>query len=257
MRAYFPFETVKEGVLATSAELYGVSFRRVARFDTWHPSVECYEILDGDAVVARFYLDMHPREGKYKHAAMMHVAEGVAGETLPEAALVCNFPEPTDTDRALLLHDQVTTFFHEFGHLLHHLFAGGQRFLAFSGSARSTTSSRCPASCTRSGPGTPNVLRTFAVHVETGEPIPEEVVATLRSAEEYGKAMHALQQMFYALLSLSYYDRDPSAIDVTRVMVELKQELLPTVHEEGTHFHAPSDTSTATPRSTTRICGPW
>ena len=238
VRFYFPYEKVKQGVLETSSTLYGLSFAKVESFDSWHPSVECYDVVDGGEVLARFYLDMHPREGKFKHAAMMHVVAGTAGGPLPEAALVCNFPEPSADDPALLLHDQVTTFFHEFGHLLHQLLAGKQRFLAFSGISTEHDFVEVPSQMYEEWAWNLDVLRTFAVHVETGETISSEMVATMRAAEEYGKALHTMQQMYYARLSLTFYDRDPADLDLTREMIDLKRELLLTRHEEGTHFHA-------------------
>ncbi|MEM8713355.1 MAG: M3 family metallopeptidase, partial [Planctomycetota bacterium] len=138
VRPYFAYESVKNGVLRTTEALFGVEIRRAEDAEVWHPSVECYEVLEGGKLSARFYLDMFPRDAKFKHAAMFQIYGGVAGpngetpERLPEAALVCNFPEPKDGDPALLLHDQVTTLFHEFGHLLHHLFSV-QAFHGFAG----------------------------------------------------------------------------------------------------------------------------
>jgi thimet oligopeptidase len=82
------------------------------------------------------------------------------------------------------------------------------------------------------------VLSGFATHHETGEPIPAEMIVRMRAAEEYGKGMHVMQQMFYARLSLAYYNRDPGGVDVTADMVALKQEMLPTPHTEGTYFSA-------------------
>ena len=125
VRPYFAYNSVKEGILRTTEALFGVEIKLVEDIELWHDSVECYDVFEGDKRTARFYLDMFPRESKFKHAAMFQVYSGVNGtvDRVPEAALVCNFPEPTDSDPALLLHDQVTTCFHEFGHLLHHLFA--------------------------------------------------------------------------------------------------------------------------------------
>ena len=238
VRPYFAYERVKQGVLETSARLYGVEFRPNPDVEVWHPSVACYALVDGDDVVARFYLDMHPRDDKYKHAAMFDVTEGFAGGALPEAALVCNFPEPTDSDPALLVHDQVRTFFHEFGHLLHHLFAGRQRFLSFAGISTEHDFIEAPSQMYEEWAWSPDVLRSFALHHETGEPLPEEMMRRLRAAEEYRKGMNVLGQMVFALLSLTYYDRDPAGIDLAETLIALKRELSPIPHEEGNNFHA-------------------
>jgi thimet oligopeptidase len=92
VRSYFPLERVRAGVLDTAARLFGLEFRRDTATPVWHPSVETWEVREAGQPVGRFFLDLHPRTGKYKHAAMFPLTDGLAGETLPEAALVCNFP---------------------------------------------------------------------------------------------------------------------------------------------------------------------
>ena len=238
VRPYFAYRNVRDGVLATSAALFGVEFRRDRERPVWHPSVECYEVVDGERVVARLFLDMHPRPNKYKHAAMFDLRAGIEGEALPEAALVCNFPEPRGDDPALLLHQDVTTFFHEFGHLLHHLFAGRQRYLSFSGIATEWDFVEAPSQMYEEWAWDAGVLANFARHHRTGEPIPPELVARLRAAEEYGKGTHVSVQMFYAALSLALHDRDPAGLDPMALLVELKRASLPFPHEPGSHFVA-------------------
>ncbi len=238
VRPYFAYENVRDGVLATSAALYDVAFRRDEGAQRWHDDVEVWEIVDGGEVVARFWLDMHPRDGKFKHAAVFDLTSGLAGERLPEAALVCNFPRPSASDPALLEHEQVTTFFHEFGHLLHHLFAGEHHFLRFSGITCEWDFVEAPSQLYEEWAWDAGVLARFATHVETGLPIPAELVARMRAADEYGKALHVAQQMFYAMLSLSYHDRDPAGLDPTEHMLRIKQEYAPLAHAEGTYLHA-------------------
>jgi thimet oligopeptidase len=239
VRPYFPYASVRDGVLATSAALYGVEFRRVEA-EVWHPSVECYDVFDPrrEGRIARFYLDMHPRPDKYKHAAMFHLRTGIAGECLPEAALVCNFPRPSVDDPALLQHRDVTTFFHEFGHLLHHLFAGRQRYLWFSGISTEWDFVEAPSQMFEEWAWDSGVLGRFARHHRTGEPLPAEILARMRAAEEYGKGLQIAVQMFYASLSISYYDGDPAALDLDGRLAELKRKLTPFPHEPGTHFQA-------------------
>lgn len=236
VRPYFAYENVLQGVLSTSAQLYGVTFRENTTVDRWHESVRCFEIEDQGSLVARFFLDMHPREGKYKHAAQFDIRRGVQGETVPEAALVCNFPAPTKDDSALMLHDQVTTFFHEFGHLLHHLFSANHRFLRFAGIATEWDFVEVPSQMYEEWAWDHSVLSQFAKHYKTGESIPAELVERMRQAESYGRGLSVSVQMFYALLSLSFYDRDPQQIDTTQHMMDLKAKMLPYPHTPGSHF---------------------
>ena len=98
----------------------------------WHPDVEAYDVFEGQEQVGRFYLDMHPRADKYKHAAQFTLATGKRERRLPEAVLMCNFPKP-GAEPALMQHGDVETFFHEFGHLLHHLFGGHTPWAGLSG----------------------------------------------------------------------------------------------------------------------------
>src|SRR5262245_16408959 len=238
LRRYFPFERVKRGVLDTAARLFGLEFRRAVPDETWHPSVECWELLEGGERRARIYLDLHPRAGKYKHACMVPVQEGLAGETLPEAVLLANFPQPGPHDPALLLHDQVTTFFHEFGHLLHHVLGGRGRWLSFAGIATERDFVEVPSQLFEEWAWDPAVLASFAHHVESGEPIPSELVRRLRAAEDYGRGLTLETQVFYALLALGYYERDPRGRDLTAEMVALKGALCTLPHTPDTHFHA-------------------
>ena len=244
VRPYLAYQRVQEGILATSARLYGVEFRLDPEAERWHPDVESYEVLEardgepGGEVIARFHLDMFPREGKYKHAAMFDLRRGIVDEVLPEAVLVCNFPRPGGDDPALLLHTQVTTFFHEFGHLLHHIFGGRQRYMRFSGTATEWDFVEVPSQLYEEWAWEPEVLATFATHFESGEPIPAELVRKLRAAEECGKGLAVLQQMLYARLNLAYYEGDPAALDTTERLRELSAALTPFEHVEGTHLQA-------------------
>lgn len=224
VRPYFAYRKVIDGVLATTEALFGVEVRRNETEPVWHEAVECYDVYEGGELTARFYLDMFPREGKYKHAAMFDVVGGVEGGSLPQASLVCNFPEPKDGDPALLLHDQVTTIFHEFGHLLHHLFSV-QRWHRFSGIGCEWDFVEVPSQLYEEWAWSAGVLQRFATHHETGEPIPTELVDRLREAEEYGKGLGVMGQMLYAKFALSLYDRDPSTIAAGDLLAQLQKEM--------------------------------
>lgn len=238
VRAYFPFEKVKQGVLDTAARLFGLEFRRDRAQPVWHPSVECWQLVEHGAPRARFYFDLHPREGKFKHAAMFPIQDGLAGEGLPEAALVCNFAAPTAGDPALLLHDQVTTFFHEFGHMLHHVLAGRGRFWSFAGIATERDFVEVPSQLFEEWAWDERVLAGFAHHHESGEPIPSELVRRLRAAEDYGKGLTIQTQLFFGLLALGYYDRDPATFDPEEELLALKARISVLPHTPGCHFQA-------------------
>src|SRR5215471_5496575 len=102
VRPYLPYERVKKGVLDTASKLFGISFVQEAGVPAWDPSVETWDVFDQGKMIGRLYLDMHPREGKFSHAEMVPVLDGIKGKQLPEAVLVCNFPAPTANDPGLM-----------------------------------------------------------------------------------------------------------------------------------------------------------
>src|SRR5208283_1149543 len=159
VRPYFPFPQVKQGILDSAAELFHVSFQQEPNVPAWDPAVETWIVLDQSndqgkdqgKPLGRFYLDMHPRPGKYSHAEMVPVLDGIRGKQLPEAILVCNFPAPTATDPGLMTYDDVQTFFHEFGHLMHHILGGQQHWAGVSGISMESDFAEAPSQCSKNG----------------------------------------------------------------------------------------------------------
>jgi thimet oligopeptidase len=237
VRPYFEYERVKDGVLDVTARLFGIAYARVPDAPVWHPDVEVWDVTEGDARLGRVYLDMHPRDGKYKHYAQFTLAAGQRGRRLPEGVLVCNFPRPSRGAPALMEHGDVRTFFHEFGHLLHHVLGGHTRWAAQSGVATEWDFVEAPSQMLEEWVWDAGVLAGFARHVETGAPIPEELVRRMKAADEYGKGLMVGQQMFYAATSLELHRRDPEGLDTTAVVAELQERYTPFRHVPGTYFH--------------------
>ncbi len=235
VRPYFPFERVKQGVLDLSARLYGVTFER-ADAPVWHPSVECWEVVENGQRIARFYLDLHPRADKFSHAAEFDARTGVAGGPIPEAALVCNFPGGQPNDPGLMEHADVRTLFHEFGHLFHALFGGRRRWCGVGGIRTEADFTEVPSQLYEEWVWDPKSLATFARHVETNEPIPADVVRRMKRASEFGKGLSVRRQMYLAKLSLELYSADPAHIDVEGLSERLHAELQPFPFVPGTHF---------------------
>jgi len=209
--------------------------------------VECFDVVRADGaaggshtapdVLGRIFLDMHPRVDKYSHAAMFPLTTGKAGVRVPECALVCNLPQPLADKPALLQHSDVETFFHEFGHLVHHIFAGAGRWSGTSGIATEWDFVEAPSQLLEEWVRDAETLASFAVHHETGEPLPAQMVAKLRAAAELGKGLYVRQQMFYAALSLELYRRDPAGVDPVAVERDAQERFTPYRHVEGTYMH--------------------
>jgi thimet oligopeptidase len=217
VRPYLPYNQVKQGIMDTAATLFHVSFRRELNVPAWDPSVEAWNVIENGKVVGRFYLDMHPRPGKYSHAQMAPVLDGIRGKQLPEAILVCNFPEPTATDPGLMDYGDVVTFFHEFGHLMHHILGGQQQWAGISGISMEADFGEAPSQMLEEWMRSPQVLASFAHHYKTGQPIPADLVARMNRASAFGRAGRVALQNALSAISYEVYKDKPEKVDLDAI----------------------------------------
>ncbi len=220
VRPYFPFMEVKQGILDTAADLFHVSFQQEPNVPSWDPAVETWIVIDSGKPVGRFYLDMHPRPGKFSHAEMAPVLDGIRGKQLPEAILVCNFPVPTATDAGLMDYGDVETFFHEFGHLMHHILGGQQQWAGISGITMESDFVEAPSQMLEEWIRSPQVLAKFARHYKTGEPIPAELVARMNRASAFGRGGWVGRQNSYSAISYDIYKTKPEDVDLDKVTLD-------------------------------------
>ena len=220
VRPYFPFMQVKQGILDAAAELFHVSFQQEPNVPSWDPSVETWVVIDSGKPIGRFYLDMHPRPGKFSHAEMVPVLDGIRGKQLPEAILVCNFPVPTATDPGLMDYGDVETFFHEFGHLMHHILGGQQQWAGISGISMESDFVEAPSQMLEEWIRSPQVLAKFARHYKTGEPIPAELVTRANRASAFGRGAWVARQNALTAISYDIYKTKPESVDLDKVTMD-------------------------------------
>lgn len=245
-RQYFPYDRVLAGLLDITAEIFELTYVRLPDAVVWHPSVLAYDVMRGSEKLGRIFLDMHPREGKYKHAAQFPLKDGVRGVQLPEGVLVCNFPKPDGdvdlggrpADPGLMEHDDVVTMFHEFGHLMHHVLGGHQKWITQSGVATEWDFVEAPSQMFEEWAWRHDTLARFARHHQTGEVIPEALVEKMRRADKFGLGTATVQQIFYAAISLGFHRADPAALDQLIEVQRLQKKYTPFAYVPGTRFHA-------------------
>jgi thimet oligopeptidase len=266
VRPYFPYAPVEAGVLATASRLFKVDFRRAVDAEVWHPSVSAWDVFDGqrdshgggERRVGRFYLDMHPREGKDKWFSAAPLVPGIRGRQIPEAALVCNFPggatnssgsDDKSGDPGLMQHSDVVTYFHEFGHLMHAILGGQQQWAGISGIATEGDFVEVPSQMLEEFFHDAKLLQSFARHYQTGEPIPTELVASMNRAGAFGRADWVRTQLFYTNYALDVHDRDPdapgAALDLDALLRADYERFLPYRWIDGNRMYA----------SFTHLCG--
>jgi thimet oligopeptidase len=247
VRPYFPYAQVEAGVLATAARLFHVEFRRAVQAQVWHPSVSAWDVFDNQKLVGRFYLDMHPREGKDKWFSAVPLVPGIAGRQVPEAALICNFPGGTDKpdDPGLMQHSDVVTYFHEFGHLMHAILGGQQQWAGISGIATEGDFVEVPSQMLEEFFRDAKLLQTFTHHYVTGKPITAELVAVMNQAGAFGRADWVRTQLFYTNYALDVHDRDPETMDLDALLRADYERFLPYRWLDGNRMYA----------SFTHLCG--
>jgi len=236
---YFPVHAVLGGMFEITGEVFGVSYREIDA-PTWHEEVTVYQLVDtaSGEVIGAFYLDLHPREAKFTHAA---VFPGTPGKLLPDGsyqkptcAMLCNFTRPTESATSLLKHNEVETLFHEFGHVLHVLL--GKSELAYFSDGTEWDFVEAPSQIMQHWVWRPEVLQRFARHHRTGETIPNEMVEGLVAARQLNRGMFYLRQVQFGILDQEYHgpDEDKDLEAILRRATEFS--MLP--FQEGTFFPA-------------------
>lgn len=244
-RPYFALENVLKGLFHITGVLFGIRYEVVEDRPVWHDSVRCYDMREGNRLVGRFYLDLHPRPKKYSHAACFGLRMGRAdGDDYrpPEAALVCNFTEPTKTKPSLLNHDEVETLFHEFGHLLHQLLTTSP-LSCMAGTSVARDFVEAPSQILENWCWERDMLKSFAHHHETGEPIPDELVDKMLAVKHLNSGIDNEIQVFYSTIDMTYHDGlvPESEEDTTRELARLQEERTRFRYLEGTCMQASFD----------------
>ena len=185
---------------------------------------------------------MFPRANKYSHAAAFSVTMGKMtrnGYQRPATALVCNFPKPSDLEPSLLTHDNVETYFHEFGHLVHGVLTKAP-LMSYAGTSVARDFVEAPSQMLENWVWQKESLSLFAQHYQTGETIPDSLLDKMVAAKNVNSGTKALQQIFYGVLDLTLHDGyDPDKDGSTTEIVErLQNELTLYPFQNGTHMQA-------------------
>jgi thimet oligopeptidase len=208
---YLPMEACLEGMFALTAEVFGLEYRRISDAKVWHPSVELYEIRDrasGD-VIAEFYADWFPREGKFGHAAAFPLVIGHRNADgsyeRPVSAILANFTPPSGDRPSVIQHNELETMFHEFGHILHMSLTRAEN-VRVSGGETEIDFVEAPSQIMEHWTYAPEVIGRFARHYQTGEPMPAELLQQLIAARYVDIGIKTMFQVFYGHIDLDIHD---------------------------------------------------
>ena len=237
VRPYFPYEQVEAGILDTAAKIFHVQFKPVKHTEVWHPSVTVFDVMDGGKRVGRIYLDMHPREGKDKWFSAAPVVPGIRGKQVPEGRLTCNFSGGIASDPGLMQYGEVVTFFHEFGHLMHHILGSQNRWSQQGGFNVEGDFVEAPSQMLEEFFRSYDVLSSFAKHYQSGAVIPKDLVARMNAANAFGRGGWAQGQLFYSTLSLNTHDRPSADVNLDAQLQQVWGRYMPYTFVDGNRFY--------------------
>ena len=215
LKPYFKLENVIDGVFRIADKLFGLKFIPDDTIDKYHKDVRTYKVTDQENhLVAIFYADFHPREGKRNGAWMTSYKPQYRKDghnSRPHISIVCNFTKPTETTPSLLTFNEVTTLFHEFGHALHGMLAN-TTYPSLSGTSVYWDFVELPSQVLENWCYEKESLELFAIHYKTGEMIPMEYIDKIKESSTFMEGMQTLRQLSFGLLDMSWHEKDPSGI---------------------------------------------
>ena len=210
IKPYFSLENVRNGIFMVTEKLYGLKFRELQGVPKYHPDVTVWEVTEKDGRhVGILYMDFFPRASKKGGAWMTSYRKQktVDGKRIaPVISIVCNFSKPTAGNPALLTFDETTTFFHEFGHALHGLLSN-VTYQSLSGTSVPTDFVELPSQIMENWAAEPEVLKMYAKHYKTGQPIPDELITKLQESATFDQGFATVEYLAASYLDLDYHNR--------------------------------------------------
>ncbi|KAF4674563.1 hypothetical protein FOL46_004573 [Perkinsus olseni] len=242
IQEYFPFEHVLKTLLELYESILGLKFTRVTDQPVWHEDVVCLAV--SDAADGRFigycYMDMFPREGKYSHAALFPLQPNVqykGKRSYGVCSLVCNFTKSTPTKPSLLTHDEVVTFFHEFGHCMHHICAENVEYAEFAGTSVEQDFVECPSQMLENWCWEKDILKRLSCHYKTHEPLPDDLIEKLIKSRDANEGINTQRQLVFDNFDQTIHGVNPPS-DITTTFNDISLQTMGVKQQEGSHFPA-------------------
>ena len=217
-KPYFQLDKIIDAAFDTAHRLFGLQFKPLRNVPVWHPDVRVWDVTDAKGQhVALFFGDYFARPSKHSGAWMtaLREQEKLRGNIRPLIINVMNFAKGAEGEPTLLSFDDARTLFHEFGHALHGLLSD-VTYPTISGTNVDTDFVELPSQLYEHWLEQPDVLRRFAVHYRTGEPIPEELLSRLLKARTFNQGCTTLEYVSSALVDLEFHSLEKvDGLDVT------------------------------------------
>ncbi len=208
LRPYFSLDVVTNGVFMVCEKLYGLKFKELKNVPAYHADVTVWEVMEKDGThLGLLYMDFYPRASKRGGAWMTSYRpqKTVNGKRIaPVISIVCNFSKPTADAPALFTFDEVSTYFHEFGHALHGLLSN-VTYKSLAGTSVPRDFVELPSQVMENWASDPEVLKMYAKHYKTGEVIPDALIQKLENAGTYGQGFATVEYLASTYLDMDFH----------------------------------------------------
>jgi peptidyl-dipeptidase Dcp len=208
IKPYFSLDKVREGAFDVAGKLFGLSFKKLDGIPVYHEEVVAYEVSDRDGShLGVLYTDFFPRPSKRGGAWMTSYRPQSTKDgkrNAPVISIVCNFTKPVGDKPALLTFDEATTLFHEFGHALHGLLSN-VTYRGLAGTSVSRDFVELPSQVMENWAADPEVLKTYAIHYETGQAIPDELIKKMEAASTFDQGFATGEYLAASFLDMDYH----------------------------------------------------
>ena len=209
VRQYFELNTVRNGIFDVVKKLWGLQFNERTDIPKYHKDVQVFEVLEANGDhIGILYMDFHPRDSKRSGAWMSSYRTQYVDQNgnfvAPVITIVCNFSPPTSTQPSLLTYDEMTTFFHEFGHALHGLLSD-VTYPSLAGTSVPRDFVELPSQIMENWANEPEVMITFAKHYQTGEPMPQALMDRIQASSHFNQGFATVEFLASAFLDFEYH----------------------------------------------------
>jgi thimet oligopeptidase len=245
IREYFPNDVVVAGMFQVYSKLLGVTYHEVKGSKVWSPDVKLYQIRDAkdNKLIAYFYADFFPRQGKYGHAAAFPLISGrklASGKySVPVASIVSNMSPATGGRPSLASHSEVETLFHEFGHIMHQTLTRAP-YASLSGSSTAQDFVEAPSQMLENWVWDPTILAMLSGHYQdTTQKLPKAMLDKMIAARDFGQGYYYTRQLLFGLFDMTIHTQNAvGGVDVTKTYDDLYRQIIRQEPIAGGHFPA-------------------
>jgi len=239
LQEYFPLDVVINGTFHIYQLLLNLKFEEIANVPSYHEEVRLFQVKDQQTqeIIGHFYTDLHPRDGKYGHAAVFGIQKGCSiGSQKPICMMVCNFTKPTETQPSLLTHDEVETFFHEFGHVMHQICTKAS-YYKFGGTSVERDFVEAPSQMLENFVWEKESLRLMSRHYKDSSPISDEILDDLIRSKNSADGCLNMRQVLFSTMD-QHFHTNPKSNTAKIYQEYVKKFMLYEVEDEECNMNA-------------------